>query len=106
MPRFSDVQTTSEIKNLTIEYNGLELKFEVDPNQFTLGWQDRISKANTSAELSDEFFKLVKGWDITDDMDEPLPLDVTSVELMTLSTFVSLSKLIATELLPNAKTRS
>lgn len=105
MPRLSEIQTY-EVKKIQVEYNGLEIEFEVDPGKLTLGWQDRVSSAKDAQELSDVFFTLVKGWDITDDDGNVLPTDVSALSEITVPTFVALSGLIVSALLPNAKTRS
>lgn len=104
MARLSDIQSV-DLKPVDIEMNGVSVHFEIDQNAFTIGWQKRMNvaiKSNDIGEIAENFFELVKEWDIEDDEGEVLPLDETSFDQLSFETFTTLSVLITEALVPNA----
>lgn len=103
MVRLSAIQQEN-IKTITIEIADEEVAFKVDTNALTIGWDRRFNNAARAGDISgvaDTFFSLVKDWDITDDDDEKLPLDESSVDLLSIATFTQITQLLLEELDPN-----
>lgn len=103
MPRLSAFQER-DIKPVTVVLHGAELHFDIDMNAFTIGWQKRMNAAAKAGDISavaNEFFTLVKKWDIEDDKGKVLPLTEASIDQLSIGTFGSLSRLITEALDPN-----
>lgn len=104
MPRLSAIQQ-SDIKPVTAVLNDVELHFDIDMSAFTIGWQKRMQDAVNRQDIGAvalEFFTLVKKWDITDEKDKVLPLNESSFDQLSISTFSDMTGLITAALDPNA----
>ena len=103
MAKLSALQPV-EIRKIAIDVNDIEVNVEVDVSAFTIGWQKRFqeaSKASDVAAVAHEFFTIVRAWDVEDDKGKTLPLDATSIESLSMRTFIVMANEITGKLDPN-----
>lgn len=93
--KLSAIQEPQDVREITLDFGDAgTIEMTVDPNRFNIGRQRKLRQAikdNDTAAQADILFDAVQSWDLTDDDGEPLPLDESGIDHLTVDTVLAIA---------------